>query len=62
MCGSQTGFGCGTVFKLKPLASPEGGWTETVLHSFAVINGKRLFGTTPAGGAHNSRTVFNISF
>jgi uncharacterized repeat protein (TIGR03803 family) len=30
----SAGYGCGTVFKLTPPASPRGTWTETVLHDF----------------------------
>jgi uncharacterized repeat protein (TIGR03803 family) len=53
----------GTVFSLKPPATPGGAWTETVLHSFAgspndggnplagvVISGGVLYGTTTGGG------------
>ncbi len=40
LCGSRKGFGCGTVFELKPPVKAGAGWTETILHSFAV-NGRR---------------------
>jgi uncharacterized repeat protein (TIGR03803 family) len=73
-CGSQTGFGCGTVFKLKPPASPGASWTETVLHSFAVTAGDgftpgtslvlrngALYGTTTNGGANEDGTIFQLA-
>jgi len=63
----------GTVFSLPPPASPSGGWTETVLHSFAggsdgvlptagVAISKRgvLCGTTEAGGISNHGIVFSL--
>jgi uncharacterized repeat protein (TIGR03803 family) len=40
-------FGCGTVFRLSPPASPGANWTETVLHSFPT---SRIDGLTPSGG------------
>jgi uncharacterized repeat protein (TIGR03803 family) len=40
-------FGNGTVFSLKPPASPGGPWTEAVLHSFTGASGD---GATPSGG------------
>jgi uncharacterized repeat protein (TIGR03803 family) len=60
--GKQCQIGCGTVFELSPVAG--GGWTETVLHSFAdngtdgalaygglIIDGAgNLYGATNAGG------------
>ncbi|MGA7221041.1 MAG: choice-of-anchor tandem repeat GloVer-containing protein [Candidatus Sulfotelmatobacter sp.] len=62
----------GTVFKLAPKKG--GGWTETVLHSFGnakdgnsprsnVILDKEgnLYGTTNAGGAYGSGTVYELS-
>ena len=61
----------GTVFQLRPPASPGGAWTETVLHDFTgsdganpqaagVVIGKAgpLYGTTVQGGASNAGTVF----
>ena len=64
--------GDGTVYELTPT---EGGWTETILHSFkyngtdgflpwsALIFGKkgRLYGTTLNGGAYNYGTVFELT-
>jgi uncharacterized repeat protein (TIGR03803 family) len=65
--------GSGTVFRLTPQSN--GKWTETILHSF--INDSKdgfwplanvifdangnLYGTTSAGGAHNSGTAFEIT-
>ena len=56
-------FGCGTVFELSP--REDGGWTETVLHSFGLgTDGTypharpvfdaagNLYGTTSSGGIH----------
>jgi uncharacterized repeat protein (TIGR03803 family) len=64
--------GRGTVFKLIPAAA--GGWSASVLHSFAggddgelpfagVIPGPsgRLYGTTSYGGAHGFGTVFGLT-
>ena len=64
----------GTVFKLAPT---QGGWTETVLHSFSSkrgdgglpqgglvfdASGTHLFGTTSyGGGAYNAGVVFEIT-
>ena len=72
-CGSQTGFGCGTVFKLKPPTTPSAGWTENVLHSFAVTSGDgftpgtslvlhngALYGTTTNGGEYGDGTIFQL--
>ena len=68
---SQCSSGCGTVFALTPA---NGGWTETVLYSFAgypdgdgpssgVILDKagNLYGETSAGGKTNGGTVFELS-
>ncbi len=58
-------LGCGTVFELTP--TPEGGWNETVLHSFtnSPLDGQypvggvirdgagNLYGTTGGGGTAN---------
>jgi uncharacterized repeat protein (TIGR03803 family) len=60
--GKACGLGCGTVFELSPVTG--GGWTETVIHSFAdngtdgaiaygglIIDGAgNLYGATNAGG------------
>jgi len=69
---NSCGANCGTVFQLTPAAG--GTWTEKVLHSFG--KGKdgaspyaglildaagNLYGTTSAGGADNSGTVFEIT-
>ena len=62
----------GTVFKVSP---GEGGWTETVLHSFGSINNDggtpsaglifdaagNLYGTTRGGGTYYYGTVFELS-
>jgi uncharacterized repeat protein (TIGR03803 family) len=69
---NSCGANCGTVFQLTPAAG--GTWTEKILHSFG--KGKdgaspyaglildaagNLYGTTSAGGADNSGTVFEIT-
>jgi len=47
--------GCGTVFSLTPPASPEGAWTEAVLHNFAAggdgasPSGSLVMGSGPGG-------------
>jgi uncharacterized repeat protein (TIGR03803 family) len=69
-CGDQSA-GCGTVFKLTPSRT---GYTESFLYSFQggtdgtgplgnLIADKTgaLFGTTQAGGASNSGTVFKMT-
>jgi uncharacterized repeat protein (TIGR03803 family) len=66
------GTGLGTVFELSP--NGLGGWTESVLYSFAggsdgaspvgklVFDGSgNLYGTTEYGGASNDGTVFELS-
>jgi uncharacterized repeat protein (TIGR03803 family) len=67
------GLGFGTVYELSPNGS--GGWTETVLHSFAggfdgsdprysdvVFDGAgNLYGTTHSGGAKNHGVVFKLT-
>jgi uncharacterized repeat protein (TIGR03803 family) len=67
--------GNGTVFKLAPPVKKGAPWTETILHSFGadsddgrypvagVIVDKKgnLYGTTTAGGAYGSGTVFEIT-
>ncbi len=68
--GCNFGFGCGTVFELKPTSS---GWKETVLHRFrGSHDGKQplaglipdknghFYGTTDFGGALDGGTVFEI--
>ena len=63
----------GTVFKLTPNA--DGGWMESVLHSFKYGDGDgyyptgglifdaagNLYGTTTRGGAHGNGTVFELT-
>jgi uncharacterized repeat protein (TIGR03803 family) len=60
--------GAGTVFELSP---SDGGWTLNVLHSFAGSEGPyggvtmdaagNLYGTTFAGGAHLSGSVYKLT-
>jgi uncharacterized repeat protein (TIGR03803 family) len=63
---------CGTVYELKPTVG--GIWDSTLLHSFGgdhdgdqlfaglIFNAAgNLYGTTAAGGAYNSGTVFEIT-
>jgi len=66
-------LGWGTVFELSP--TTDGGWTESVLHSFNYdgVDGVQpesalvldaagnLYGTTYGGGAHDYGTVFELS-
>jgi len=66
------GYGCGTVFKLTRHNDK---WTYAVLHEFqndgqdgynplgalAIDQAGNVFGTTPAGGLHNSGTVFMLA-
>jgi uncharacterized repeat protein (TIGR03803 family) len=63
-------YGGGTVFKLTPNLG--GGWTESVLHSFVLLDGNspyaglifdqagNLYGTTTKGGNANLGTVFQL--
>jgi uncharacterized repeat protein (TIGR03803 family) len=63
-------FGDGAVYELK---HGEGGWQETILHSFDLSDGWRpqsglvtdgrgtFFGTTAMGGKYKWGTVFEIS-
>lgn len=65
--------GAGTIFKLTPPTTPGGGWTESVLHSFAFSDGAspdsgltfddegNLYGTTDGGGPGLYGTVFELS-
>jgi uncharacterized repeat protein (TIGR03803 family) len=70
-CGLK--IGCGTVFQLRPPATPGGSWTPTVLHSFGAVagDGKQpgtnltfragaLYGTTTKGGAAHTGTIFRL--
>jgi uncharacterized repeat protein (TIGR03803 family) len=64
-------YGYGTVFRLSP--NSNGGWTETVIHSFHSVDGVfpfasvifdgegNLYGTTDAGGAYGFGNVFELS-
>ena len=66
-------YGYGTVFELTPPTIQGGAWTETVLYSFkggvdgsnpasgVIFDLTSLVGTTPAGGASNFGTVFEIT-
>jgi uncharacterized repeat protein (TIGR03803 family) len=67
--GGDAGYG--TVFELAPF---DGGWAESVIHSFAggndganpyagvVLDSEgNLYGTTPYGGAYNCGVVFQLS-
>lgn len=74
-CSFLPGAGCGTVFSLKPPASPGSSWSETVLHSFQPSGadgigpnaglvfglGDRLYGTTHDGGISGVGTVFSLT-
>jgi uncharacterized repeat protein (TIGR03803 family) len=73
-CGASKRYSCGTVFELKPPATAGSGWTETILHSFAVTAGDGftpgtalilrngiLYGTTEKGGANDDGTVFQLA-
>ena len=73
-CSYYGASGCGIVFQLTPPAAPGGAWTETVLHSFAGLDGDGalpeaalvlstrglLYGTTSSGGTAGDGTVFAI--
>jgi uncharacterized repeat protein (TIGR03803 family) len=59
--GGTSSCFCGTVFSLRPPASPGGSWAETVLHAFTgsdgngpaglvIGKGGALYGTTAGGG------------
>ncbi len=66
-------FGCGTVFQLRPPASPDGNWTEKIAYSFqGGLDGEHPFGnlsyirgtlvgTTIRGGQHGWGTVFQVA-
>jgi len=66
-------YGLGTVFEVKP--NPDGGWSETVLHSFAghrdgaipyagLVFDKsgNLYGTTGFGGGRGSCSIVGINY
>jgi uncharacterized repeat protein (TIGR03803 family) len=63
-------FGCGTIFKLEPVA--RGKWRKTILHTFKGPEGAypgglifdaagNLYGATTGGGAQGYGTVFELS-
>jgi uncharacterized repeat protein (TIGR03803 family) len=66
----EPSYSSGTVFKLTP--KPDGSWKRTKLHVFRGADGAapyaglifdgagNLYGTTSAGGAHDSGTVFKL--
>jgi uncharacterized repeat protein (TIGR03803 family) len=66
-------YGKGTVFKLTPPTVAGGGWTETVVHSFAGSDGFEpvgslisdasgaLYGVTNRGGISDLGTVFKLT-
>lgn len=71
--GSTAGGGsasCGTIFELSP---SDGGWTETILHTFQCSDGAgpwgnlitdqsgNLYGVTTGGGANNGGVVYELS-
>ena len=73
--GTVGSCNCGTVFKLKPPATPGGIWTKRILHTFTRMNGDGgytfgagvvvdskgiVYGTTGNGGTYDSGTVFRI--
>jgi uncharacterized repeat protein (TIGR03803 family) len=72
---SAGAYGAGTVFSLTPPAASGGSWTETVLYSFtggvdggapyygSLVTGSGgvLYGTTEAGGANGTGTVFSLT-
>ena len=73
--GNSSSCSCGSVFELSPPATSGGAWTETTLYHFTggVSDGANpfgtlifdkqgnLYGTTQAGGANNTGTVFELS-
>jgi uncharacterized repeat protein (TIGR03803 family) len=69
---NSCGFGCGTVFELRPTTG--GGWTEQVLHNFGNAGdganpegglifdaAGNLYSTTPNGGSYGFGTVFDLA-
>jgi len=69
-CGSG---GCGTAFKLVPLGTKDGSWTEKILYRFNVQDGATpaagvvfggngdLYGTAYAGGTNGNGAVFDLA-
>ncbi|MFZ0708313.1 MAG: choice-of-anchor tandem repeat GloVer-containing protein, partial [Candidatus Korobacteraceae bacterium] len=69
--GCEYNEGCGTLFKLTP---SNGGWTESLLHTFGIVDGDgvypsgslirdeigAIYGTTAGGGA-GSGTVYKLT-
>jgi uncharacterized repeat protein (TIGR03803 family) len=70
---SAPGYGCGTVFELKPVQS---GYVESVIWTFQSVSttdgcspsaslildsSGNLYGTTPVGGAYKKGTIFELS-
>jgi uncharacterized repeat protein (TIGR03803 family) len=63
----------GTIFALKPPASPGGPWAEVLLHTFTGSDGAEptgglvlgaggiLYGVTTAGGSGGQGTVFGLT-
>jgi uncharacterized repeat protein (TIGR03803 family) len=74
-CLAHTKYGCGTVFELTPPVNPGDPWSESLLHSFAGVNGDgsfpyagpvagpdgKLYGTTFSGGKGGIGTVYQIT-
>ncbi len=69
--GGDPGCDCGVAFELSPA---NGGWSETVLHTFGTApdgaypyygltpdGAGNFFGTTAAGGTHNAGMVFELT-
>ena len=68
--GCYFNYGCGVVFELSP---NNGGWSESVLHTFSGSDGSwpmasllfdtngNLYGTTSTGGDANQGTVFRMT-
>lgn len=75
--GGYPTCGCGIVFKITPGKTAKAKWTYTILHRFGpnfppksgstpdgglLVDGDgTIYGTTAAGGKHNSGVVFKIS-
>ena len=72
--GGNVSCNCGIAFSLTPPVSPEGDWTETVLHRFSsggdganpsagLVLGAHgvLYGVTEFGGSQKQGTVFSLT-